>query len=628
MASPTPTPTELVGSTTTIDSLSDDNLREVMLRVPTPAALVHAAAASKRWRRLVAKDGFLGEYRKRHPSSPLLGVYVPAEFGGLPAFQLAGSIRAASGRARDLDLVRAATRAFLLDGLEGHGDWSVLDCHNGRLLLLLLAGAAGGDHQSLEVYCPLSCQGASVPLPPRDCDDDSPLSACLLQGRHGDDAASFRVVSVQHRCRRGRRMVRAVEYDSGRMRWEHRPWKRLNIKVDRNGQRMHAGDLIFCESTERATVLMLDTRRMQFSILHLPFYSQPYAIGEMEDGVCCLASVDYLDKDHNYLRVWKLDRMEWKLEKGMRLQEVLGKHTSYPYFSVRAVTNGIALLCSNKRSLHFSIDLKTFCIKERFEFKDCAAYPFQMPWPPTFSVAIGSDEQPAPSAGCTRRDMSGVLEGDTLNCADDKKIKAIDLNPLECKLNTEDSEIPCIDEAAPQISMLSTGLEGSGIEKPLENMPAPDQAEDYSDEENDVPDDYDLEASNFDQYLIWNQDSDSMHSEATRFDHPETRNSMERFEQVTQYAFCSIKDPKSQSIHKAESTRAPMRCQWDCVTDPTALTSKKKQPKKTPANQATPEPWPKRSRAGDHLLSGQDSNKRVRKPNSRFYGPDWEWKIS
>ncbi|KAK3125907.1 hypothetical protein QOZ80_7BG0611230 [Eleusine coracana subsp. coracana] len=309
----------------TIDLVPDDSLKEIMLRLPTPAAFVHAAFVSKSWRRIIATQQFLDEYRKRHSSSPFIGLYIPQEFGGLPSFQMAESIRPDD---------------------------------KGR-------------------------------FPP------SNFPTCLLHG-HGDDAASFRVVSVQH-CRRPSRMVRAIEYDSCTKQWTEHPWETLkNIEVSGKGKVMHAGELIFCKC-KGSSLLMLDTRSMVFSSLPLPLDNNKRhcAIGEMEDGVCCFASVDAVGLWNNiHFRVWKLEKLEWKLEKDMPMKQLLGDDS---YYSVRALTNGIALLCSSKRQ-HFAIDLKTFTVKDKFQFEGSTAYPLgqhfayllQMPWPPTFSMPVGS----------------------------------------------------------------------------------------------------------------------------------------------------------------------------------------------------------------------------------------------
>ncbi|XP_039797081.1 uncharacterized protein LOC120662067 isoform X2 [Panicum virgatum] len=428
-------PAEL--SNITIDNLPAELLREVMLRVPTPAALVHAAAVSKRWRGIITNrtGRFLDDYREHHQSSPLLGLYIPREFGGLPSFQKADSIQSAGDR--DLDLQRPATKAFNLGGLESHPEWRLLDCYNGRLLL-----ARG--HDSLEVYNPLSCERIKVRLP-QDGILPSYFSACLLQG-HDDDAASFRVVSVQHDRRRRDRIVRAVEYDSCKKSWKDHPWDwetLKNIEGTQQGEMMHAGNFIFCKYTG-TFLLLLDTRQMQFSALPLPTDNnwKHYAIGEMEDGVCCLASVDSAgiwNKKH--LRVWKLEKLKWTMEKEMDMEQVLGKHAHgrFLFYKVHAVTNGIALLCSSMHQLHFVVDLKTFFVKDKFEFKD-RAFPMQMPWPPAFSVATVSAEQSAPYT-CVQE---AITAAPTLVRAEecfDKEDNIPNDHDLEAQIPVQDSSL-------------------------------------------------------------------------------------------------------------------------------------------------------------------------------------------
>nr|CAB3455197.1 unnamed protein product [Digitaria exilis] len=236
----------------------------------------------------------------------------------------ADSIQSADG---DDDLQRAAAKAFSLRGLESNRDWRLLDCYNGRLLL-----ARG--HDSLEVYNPLSCEHISVPLPQDDMLLDY-FSMCLLQGRCNNDASSFRVVSVQH-LRHGRgQKLHAIEYDSQRQSWNHHvDWDTLkNIEIEGNeqGKVMHAGNLIFWK------------------------YNSVDSVGELNTL---------------HLRVWKLEKLEWKMEKEMQVRKVLGKHAprGHSYYRVRKVTNGLALLGWSNGNLYFIIDLKTFCVMEKFEF--------------------------------------------------------------------------------------------------------------------------------------------------------------------------------------------------------------------------------------------------------------------
>nr|CAB3466485.1 unnamed protein product [Digitaria exilis] len=199
------------GPTITTTSLADDlnAVAEILLRLPSPAALVRAALASTRWRQVASSPVFLRRYRSRHPSPPLLGLYAQrsAHAGGLPSFQLADSVRSDRALAR---FVRAGD--FNLTGLDSHPEWRLLDCHNSRLLL-----SRGESRAVYDPNSPLQ-EGTSI------------ISECLLQGR-GDDAASFRVVSVEHRGRD--QMVRAAEYDSCTRQWRRHQWvKNINRPQD------------------------------------------------------------------------------------------------------------------------------------------------------------------------------------------------------------------------------------------------------------------------------------------------------------------------------------------------------------------------------------------------------------
>ncbi|KAF8679051.1 hypothetical protein HU200_045805 [Digitaria exilis] len=186
---------------------------------------------------------------------------------------------------------------------------------------------------------------------------------CLLQGRCNNDASSFRVLSVQH-LRHGRgQKLHAIEYDSQRQSWNHHvDWDTLkNIEIEGNeqGKVMHAGNLIFWKYN-CTSLLLLDTRKMQFSVLRVPCDINPksYAIGEIEDGVCCLAAVDSVGELNTlHLRVWKLEKLEWKMEKEMQVRKVLGKHAprGHSYYRVRKIPD----LCDRVSDLVHPEDLIT-----------------------------------------------------------------------------------------------------------------------------------------------------------------------------------------------------------------------------------------------------------------------------
>ncbi|PVH38649.1 hypothetical protein PAHAL_5G316700 [Panicum hallii] len=363
---------------TTTTSLADDlhAVAEILLRLPSPAALVRAALASRRWRQVASSPGFLRRYRSRHTSSPLLGLYVPRSHAGLPSFQLADSVRSDRALAK---FVRAGD--FNLTGLGSHPEWRLLDCHNSRLLL--------SRGESRAVYNPVSGREPLwLPLPQNSPLEGTFISECLLQG-HSDDAASFRVVSVQHRGRD--QMVRAAEYDSCTRQWHRHQWV-MNINRPQHEQAMHAGRLIFWRY-EDTSLLLLDTATVEFSILGLPFpffQLSMYAIGDTVNGVCCLVGlVGSINNLH--LQVWLLKEdgvtKTWEPENKVPVSQVFGRDAQLN--QVHVVTNGVALL-GGGRCHQFAINLKKMCIDAEFE---CSAlgYPLQMPWPPAVLVETGSE---------------------------------------------------------------------------------------------------------------------------------------------------------------------------------------------------------------------------------------------
>ncbi|XP_051206896.1 uncharacterized protein [Lolium perenne] len=128
---------------------------------------------------------------------------------------------------------------------------------------------------------------------------------------------------------------------------------------------------------------------------------------------------------------------------------------------------------------------------------------------------------------------------------------------IQCRMNTEDSEIPCNDDALmhdqvsdeinckfladkPNISceaairncMSSHGLPDMEFHNPIASMSSSDQAEGGSDNENYVPNYFDIEALILNQDLIpWDQESDFIQPEVSRFQHLKSRKDLIRLEQ-------------------------------------------------------------------------------------------------
>ena len=102
----------------------DDLLREILLRLDLPTALVRAAAVSRRWLRCASDPAFLRRFRARNPPR-LLGFYVnTGEAQRLRFVPLA----------RDPELAAVVRRGSFDLGEEAG---SVRDCRNGRLLVFV-----------------------------------------------------------------------------------------------------------------------------------------------------------------------------------------------------------------------------------------------------------------------------------------------------------------------------------------------------------------------------------------------------------------------------------------------------------------------------------------------------------
>ncbi|CAM0958429.1 unnamed protein product [Alopecurus aequalis] len=375
---------------TTVDSLKDDNIEDILLRLPSPASLVRAALSSSRWRRLASSPDFLRRFRERCPSPPVLGLFLSqTDLGQLPVFHPSASVRS------DRDLAAAARGGdFLLTRLQHDPAWRLQDCRNGRLLL------CRGD--SLSIYDPVSHRHVAVRRPRND---PCPVSGaeyvadCLLGG-HGE---SFRVVSVQQDGQR----LRAVEHQSGTPDCRCHPWVEGTDVATLRAPAMAAtgAGLVFWRCGENSYIL-LDTNTMAFSTITIPLAlvnlesteqlspRQVYAIGDTEAGECCLVSI----LGRATLQVWLLKKKctgnTWELEMQGPISALVDFNRR---LRVHMVSAGLAILCcTGSKYSHFVIDLKNLSLRDKFLCHRSMAYPFQMTWPPAGLVATSTCEQSMP----------------------------------------------------------------------------------------------------------------------------------------------------------------------------------------------------------------------------------------
>ncbi|CAN6293977.1 unnamed protein product [Urochloa humidicola] len=124
----------------------EDLLADILLRLPPqPSTLPRVAFVCRSWRRLVSDPAFLGRFRARHRSLPLLGVFMDSS--GHPIF------RSIMDRPDDIPY-----RRFPLWQNEGHS-WELLGVRHGRVLIF--------NHTRLEflVWDPATGDRRSVPAP-------------------------------------------------------------------------------------------------------------------------------------------------------------------------------------------------------------------------------------------------------------------------------------------------------------------------------------------------------------------------------------------------------------------------------------------------------------------------------
>ncbi|XP_039838727.1 uncharacterized protein LOC120698968 isoform X2 [Panicum virgatum] len=122
----------------------DDLLREILLRLAFPTALVRAAPVSRRWLRHASDPAFLRRFRRLHPPV-LLGFYLRELGARAPRFVPVS---------RAPELAAAA------------GQFFISDCRNGRLLVTDFDDPTACRHAVLSPLRPGPARGKKAVLPP------------------------------------------------------------------------------------------------------------------------------------------------------------------------------------------------------------------------------------------------------------------------------------------------------------------------------------------------------------------------------------------------------------------------------------------------------------------------------
>ncbi|KAM3372764.1 hypothetical protein ACQJBY_019574 [Aegilops geniculata] len=264
-------------------ALTDDLIADILIRLPSPDDLARASASCGSLRRVVTSPRFLRRVRSLHAPPPL-GVFVPdAAAGFFPALPP----NPAAGPARALALAADFSFAFLPAPARA---WLVRDRRDGRFLLDRAAPAGSTAFTEVAVCDPLSRRCLLLPPIPdalaaavenpylqRGGDDgglQSRSNEIFLASRGNDgrgEELPFAVIWMA--CCRGKLV--AFSFCSGSREWSalsppvHHALSMRRVMGVRLGQRNHAHGCFYWMITLTRRWLVLDTRKMEFSILDI-----------------------------------------------------------------------------------------------------------------------------------------------------------------------------------------------------------------------------------------------------------------------------------------------------------------------------------------------------------------------
>ncbi|WVZ56765.1 hypothetical protein U9M48_007251 [Paspalum notatum var. saurae] len=276
---------------TDLAALTDDVLAEILLRVPSLRDLARASVSCSSLRRVASSPHFLRRFRAQRAPPPPLGVFCcyPARGGGVGGshFHAALPPHPSAALARALASSADFSFAFLEPAAS---DWLVRDCRDGRFLL---DRPRDGSTAFTEVaVCdPLFRRYRMLPPIPDDLaasvdnpyvqrggdgDLQSRSSEIFLASRSGGESVSeedpeFTIIWMA--CCRGKLV--AFFYSSESQQWralappEHYALSTRRVMGVRLGQRNHAHGCFYWMVTLTHRWLVLDTHKMEFSIMDI-----------------------------------------------------------------------------------------------------------------------------------------------------------------------------------------------------------------------------------------------------------------------------------------------------------------------------------------------------------------------
>uniref|UniRef100_A0A0D9WCS3 F-box protein AT5G49610-like beta-propeller domain-containing protein n=1 Tax=Leersia perrieri TaxID=77586 RepID=A0A0D9WCS3_9ORYZ len=367
-----------------IDVLGDDLLREILLRLTSPEALVRAALALRSFLRAARDAAFLRRFRARHPSEPrlLLGFLFVLPDGSPPVYLSAASASSELHPMAD----------FSLSYLPGR-EWDLLDCRDGLLLLR--------NHATMELavvdpsrraYCPVKFPTAAAA--------DLPVAYGLAAGK-GNSSSAFRVVCIARDSSSSSSTLRALVFSSEEFYWEDSgDAVACATSVWPMMKPMKANGSLFWRLDDGKRMAEFDAtpgrKTMSLSILDLPPIPAELAFGFIDtddgDGLRLLTMREFR------LETWKfaggdgMTSSSWTLEDTSvrlyrALEEMLGERKlscRRDEFEIVGVVDGIVFFLQS--GILLSIDLNTMKLHMLSE-QDCSPariFAITRAWPPPF----------------------------------------------------------------------------------------------------------------------------------------------------------------------------------------------------------------------------------------------------
>ncbi|KAI5018535.1 hypothetical protein ZWY2020_043423 [Hordeum vulgare] len=379
---------------TTVQDLPDHLLELILARIGPSPCLVRAAAACKRWCRVVGNPGFFARFGPVHAQAPYVGDYHAVQ-GGQPLFVPSSPLVVDRSR-------------FSLEFLPESGSWDIADSR-GSLLLLTKKRAPHSwrdysrrvrHYPDLMVCEPLTGLKQGI-IWPGNLNGFSRLGVFLLDGDDADRRVStfnFRVLAAVYDTMA---CVFSTGSDGG--------WRFIYSEITSHVALPKLGPENFVGRANgtlywgidgcATAVLALDETTAEFSILAFPesvwgpSHKRTSRIVGGEDG-----TLHVIRLIRNELKVFAQrlpgnDEDEWLLEKHLKLPEAtLGlpgrKEHFFRQLAMIVTANArYVLLTPSEKTWLFSVELDTMRVEREQERNKYAgeAYPCRSPWPPALT---------------------------------------------------------------------------------------------------------------------------------------------------------------------------------------------------------------------------------------------------